>query len=153
VSRRTIVLLVVMGAVWVVAFFYLFRGSSGVTTIQQENTVDFVSLVSRIHIDPDLKKMVIENTPEDLPRVFNPVKLAFGKEAADTLIVTLPALNYSFLGFIKTDDGVRIFLSDGKKRFEISGKRPVFEKYVVTYVSSLGVLVLDVENGRFFSIR
>lgn len=55
-SRRTIVLLVVMGAVWVVAFFYLFRGSSGVTTIQQENTVDFVSLVSRIHIDPDLKK-------------------------------------------------------------------------------------------------
>lgn len=94
--------------------------------------------------------MVIENTPEDLPRVFSPVKLAFGKEAADTLIVTLPALNYSFLGFIKTDDGVRIFLSDGKKRFEISGENPVFEKYVVTYVSSLGVLVLDVENGRFF---
>lgn len=66
--------------------------------------------------------MVIENTPEDLPRVFSPVKLAFGKEAADTLIVTLPALNYSFLGFIKTDDGVRIFLSDGKSALRYQEK-------------------------------
>ncbi|PLV57631.1 hypothetical protein [Thermotoga sp. SG1] len=153
-SRRTIVLLVVMGAVWVVAFFYLFKGNSGaVVTLQQEKMVDFVSLVSKIRIDPSLKKMVIEDLLEDLPKVFNPVRLAFGKEAADILIMTLPALNYNFLGFIKTADGVKIFLSDGKKRLEISGNNPIFERYVVTYVSSLGVLVLDVENGRFFSIR
>ncbi|MCD6551236.1 hypothetical protein [Thermotoga sp.] len=152
-SRRTLVLLVVMGAVWVLAFFYLFRGSTSVATFQQEKVVDLVSLVSKIHIDSNLKKMVIEKSPESLPEVFNPVRLSFGKEAADTLIVTLPTLSYKFLGFIKTENGVRIFLSDGRNRFEISGKNPVFDRYAVTYVSSLGVLVLDVENGRFFSIR
>ncbi|ACB09210.1 MAG: Uncharacterized protein XD64_0463 [Thermotoga sp. 47_83] len=152
-NRRTVILLVIMGVVWSFVLFYLFAGNRESGTLQVERPTDFTALVNKIQINPLLKKTAQENPPEFSYRVFNPVTLSFGKEAADTLIVTLPPLKYRFLGFIRTGDGLKVFLSDGEKLFEVSGESPSFGNYVVTYVSSLGVLVLDVENGRFFSIR
>ncbi|PLV58687.1 hypothetical protein [Thermotoga sp. KOL6] len=151
-NRRTVVLLIVMGTVWFVAIFYLLKGNTETISLQ-ESEVNFISLVNKIRVDPELKKFALENPIKSPLSVFNPARLNFGKEAADVLIMTLPTLNYRFLGFIRTNNGIKVFITDGKKQFEVSGDNPVFDNYVVSYVSSLGVLVLDVKNGRFFSIR
>lgn len=153
-NKRTIVLLVILGAILVVAFFILSREQSSGLTAEVPQREDLTNILAGTFVKPDLREVAFK-TAEYAFSLFQAATLTFDRAEADKLILMLPRVggNYKFLGFVRSGGGLSILLLKDGTKLEIKGETPSFDDYTVAYVSSLGLIVLDTRNGSFYSIR
>jgi len=151
-TRRTVVLLVILGVVWAIAFLFLSRGQEP-SLVSETPREDLIGTLANTFVRPDLKEVALR-TVENSVFLFQTVALAFDRDEADKLILALPRVGeYKFLGFIRSKEGIKIILLKDGTKLEITGETPNFGDYTVAYASSLGLIVLDTRSGAFYSIR
>jgi len=159
VSTRTIVLLIIMGGLWgfVLLFFFYqssFKKSATVASFMPKTALN--KLV-KIKIPSDLMKEweILVNEKISEIELFEPAKVNFDVNFADeSILFGAPTLQeYKFLGFIKSENDLVVFLKSKSKIEEKHLKELIDGRYLVIHISSLGVLTVDLQKGGFYAIR
>ena len=157
-SRRTVVLLVVAAGIWVavLVYYFAFFGSS---SNKQASKVEPVPHTSGavLNVTPEFlgkyEEIVEENVEK--PDLFSPYYTEKGKEYLRRFVVESGNVlsNPAFAGYIITKEGGRIFLRVGDRIKPVSVNDLIFDRYLIVYTSSVGVVVLDVEKGGLYVIK
>ena len=157
-SKRTVVLLVVAAGIWVavlVYYFVFFKASP----IRRANRVESAPRASEVslNVTPEFlgkyEKIVEEKVEK--PDLFSPYYTEKGKEYLRRFVVESGNVlsNPAFAGYIITKEGGRIFLKVGDRIKPVSVNDLIFDRYLIVYTSSVGVVVLDVEKGGLYVIK
>ncbi|MCD6267293.1 MAG: hypothetical protein J7J14_02650 [Thermotogaceae bacterium] len=157
-STRTIVLLIIMGGVWGVAlFFLLHQPSPRKVAIVSFRSKNVLNRLTKIRIPPDIMEEweILTNEKASEIKLFEPARINFNVNLAnESILAGAPRLQrYEFLGFIKTERDLVVFLRSGGKIEEKRLKDLIDNRYLVVHISSLGVLTVDLQRGGFYAIR
>ncbi len=160
-SRRTLVLLLIAGGVWVVALFYFFAPKF--TKVKKPQArVEVVKVEEEPVRITDITPQVIEGYVKlcsegiSAPDPFTPYPLKGGEEAMKYIV----ALGESRIDYIKFKGYIIDKSGSGKIFLDIDGMNVVQSpdelidgRYMVVYVSSMGLIVLDVMKGGLYTIK
>ncbi len=157
-SRRTLVLLVIAIAVWSVAIVYLLLPKGGEAKGEAVSVKVPRRSAGSIDITPELIKGYVSVCDEGIRESdpFTPYILKEGEEGLRMLVLRSDStVDYiKFGGYIIGSDGKgRIFLDVAGEKVMLSPDDLVDGRYMIVYISSMGLVVLDVMKGGLYVIR
>jgi len=163
-NRRTVVLLVVAIVLWIAVigyylftsgklslnFFFFKRSKSKPTKIMQHS-------IASVKITPEFLESYENLVHEDLeiPDVFTPYYTEKGNEYMRDLIIESPDVlnSLSFVGYMITPSSGRVYLKSGNVIKSYALNDLILDRYLIIYISSIGVVVLDVKEGGLKVIK
>ncbi len=163
-SRRTKVLLVVAVIIWVAALFYMFKpgmfsGSSGKNeAVSIKRMIRRPSVKAPENLTPDFIKDYVDMCSEGIsaPDMFTTYVIKGGKEDLNKLLLSsnMEVGYIKFGGYIIDKNGnKKVFLDiDGEKVVQDTNKL-INNRYMIIYMSSMGLIVLDIVKGGLFIIK
>ena len=159
-SRRTLILLLIAGGVWVAALLYFFVPKLAFVK-RPRSSVEIVK-VKRATGITDITPQVIEGYVDlcsegvNSPDPFTPYPLKGGEEMMKYIVALGESrIDYiKFKGYIidKTGTG-KIFLDMDGMNVVQSPDELIDGRYMIVYISSMGLIVLDVMKGGLYTIK
>ena len=163
-SRRTKILLVIAFVVWGAALFYMFKpgmfsGSSG-----RDEKVSIKKMIRRPtvrtseNLTPDFIKDYVKMCSEGVsaPDMFTTYVIKGGKEDLNKLLLNsdLEVGYVKFGGYIIDEKGnKKVFLDINGDKVVQDTNKLIDNRYMIIYMSSMGLIVLDIVKGGLFIIK
>ncbi len=162
-SMRTLVLLIVAIVVWGLAIYVLFFSPWGIGTpkivisskkSEQVVTVSKKSFSLTSSVLDEYSSIVEKGIRRDVD-MFRPRKLGLSPEELNTLIMESKESlkKVEFVGYIIKGNEGKIFLSMNGRMVDVERNSLILNRYLVIHVSSLGMVVLDLEEGGLETIK
>ncbi len=162
-SRRTKILLIVAVIVWAAALFYMFKpgmfsGSSGGSGDVSISSVKKPAVKTPENLTPDFIKDYVKMCTEGVsaPDMFTTYVIKGEREDLNRLLLSsnLEVGYIKFGGYIIDRKGnKKVFLDiDGEKVVQDANKL-INNRYMIIYMSSMGLIVLDIVKGGLFIIK
>lgn len=153
-SKRLVVLLLVLVAVWSVAIYVLFFYQKSFTVVPATRTGEAViqPLIRRLN-DPDIERFrTIVETSKPIENVFEPYVLRLDKEQlmrqALSELEVLPS--YKFRGYFVGENEDFVMFSNGIARPVGS----ILEnRYLIVHVVSFAAIVMDLSTGNLLVVK
>ncbi len=161
-TKRAKVLLMIAIALWGVALVYFFKpglSTGGRDMVAETRRVNLKKFsVSVQDITPDFIKSYVKVCKKGIaaPDPLSPYVIKGGREDLNKLILTsdLSVGYIKFGGYITDKSGdKKIFLNIAGKSVLQSVNQLIDGRYMIIYVSSMGLIVLDVMKGGLYVIR
>lgn len=159
-NRRVIFLIVIAALVWVVVVMYLFVfNMKSPAKVGESEINESVPPMMKSMSNRDLEKirqLLSEGTY--VPEMFTPYMITFNRDTINSdMLFQMQGLNtYRFVGYLSGTQEARILLNkSGSAGVAVSKKLSdvLDNRYMILYISSLGAIVLDLQQGGIFSIR
>jgi len=158
-NRRVIFLIVIAALVWVVVIMYLVFNMGSPVKVKESETSEPVPPMMRSMSNRDLEKirqLLSEKT--HVPEMFTPYMITFNRDTINSdMLFQMQSLSaYRFVGYLSGVQEARILLSKGGSAGVVVNKKlsdVLDNRYMILYISSLGAIVLDLQQGGIFSIR